>query len=162
METIPLRPVFENILFQESKPIIKYAVLNAVYLLCTERKTDQPVPKYLEPYLGLCNPSYYRNKDVCRDILMDVLPKICGIKRLKRKQVTNGHQAQSKNAVESRLKYQKKNDLSDEIDNHVVFSPISPPAKFYHPGQHDHIAVKNAIENNASGKKRLFYDKPKS
>jgi hypothetical protein len=161
METIPLRPVFENKLFQDSKPIVKYAVLNAVYLLCIERKTEEPIPKYLEPYLGLCNPSYYRNKDVCRIILTDVLPKIAKIKYLKRKQVINGHKAQSMVAIKSRLKSMENNTFSDKIDTHEKFTLTPTPPKPYNSGAFDPIAVQKAKDNNATGKKRVFYDKPK-
>lgn len=166
METIPLRPVFENKLFQDSKPIVKYAVLNAVYLLCTQKKTEEPIPKYLEPYLGLCNPSYYRNKDVCRVILTDVLPKIAKIKHLKYKSARKGHIGNVKKAIIRKEMYNRDGKFSDENEINKTNFAVLPPTHeetAWNKGQFDPIMRKMALQNNEvnKGKKKLFYDKPK-
>lgn len=160
MKTIPLEPVFENRLFQDSRPIIKYAVLNAVYLLCKQRKAHEPIPEYLEPYLGLCNPGYYRNKDVCRAILNVVMPQICKIKNLKLKQTLPSTMANVKKAAKRREQRLYNVEFTQEADSHVKISPVFPDLekRNYHQGHYDPVAVKQAKKANESDKEAWLSD----
>lgn len=93
METIPLRPVFQNPKFKALNPDIKFFVLNAVYKLCTEGKEGEPIPKSLRWYLECSETCYRNNKQVFRGVLESVMPQIVKIKNAKRAQTINAHQA---------------------------------------------------------------------
>lgn len=160
METIPLRPLFENRQFQQASNPVQLAIIKVVYQLCIRRIYDADYVRATRMYGETNDVTFYSNKVLIVSILQQVMNDIIKIKRVKIKQVVNGHKAQTKIAIESRMKFQRKDTFSDNIDMHVEVTPIRPdtPKHTYNPGAHDHIARIKAEKGNATGETRLFTD----
>lgn len=123
MKTIPLEPVFENALFQDAIPSVRFAVISAVYLICKQHRLNDDIPKYLEPYLGLCNSSYYKHKDIVRDILEQVMPKVRAIKRSKINQNVNGRKVMKDKRQELIVELNEP-QLTDVVESNPA--PLKP------------------------------------
>lgn len=103
METIPLKPVFQNPKFKALNPDIKFFVLNVVYRLCTEGKEAEPIPKSLRGYLECSETCYRNNKQVFRSVLESVMPQIAKIKKRFRNQTSYATEIYCDNASKRRF-----------------------------------------------------------
>lgn len=160
METIPLRPLFENRQFQEASNPVQLAIIKVVYQLCIRRILDTEYSQVIRRYAETNDVTYYNNKNVIISVLQTVMPQIAKIKRLKNKASANGNKANAQKAIKHRLERQGKQTFFDNIDMHVEVTPIRPdtPKHTYNLGRHDHIARIKAEKGNATGETRLFTD----
>jgi len=160
METIPLRPVFENEEFNTLNPTLQFFIIKAVYLLCSQGKADNPLPANLRCYLQCSESAYVKHIDVFRNILANVLPQIAKIKQHACRQTKNATTARMKKRAERRLERSGNNVFSDAKDTHVLVIAVPSPPKIYGQGKFDHVARSQAIKNNKpTDKETWFKDK---
>lgn len=123
METIPLRPLFENEQFKTLNPDLKFFVLNALYKLCISREYRDPLPKHLMYLLQCSQTCYLKNKTVFRDILESVLPEISKIKNDKNYQILKASRANSDNALKRKKKLNSGTIVEEFLDNPAPLLP---------------------------------------
>lgn len=122
MTTIPLEPIFENEKFNGLFPGAQYYVIRAVYSLLQKRKYN-PLPDNLRTHF-LCSVSLWnKNKQVFREILEEVIPKIIKIKHLKLTQNVKGRTKSLENRAKLKKEFQSGKLAEPILENPVPLMP---------------------------------------
>lgn len=134
MYTIPLRPLFENEKFKGCTTTVRFAIVNAIYKLGEHRKLDK-LPPNLQHYFEMPQTSYFANKRVLYEVLLEVAGEIIEAKKKHFNHTINCRRS----SLKARTKHKKELVLSDEQSTHVDIIPVFSPHERFHPGFSDHV-----------------------
>ena len=159
MQTIPLKPVFENGQFITATPQAKLAILTGIYYLSIKNLLKEQLPQDLRPYIGVTRNVWDRNKGVIREVINEVVPKICKIKNIKSNQTASAHFANVNKGAEQRLKQSKQTMFSDPDGTHTGVIAVPPQHQRYNQGHSDDVARRLAIKAKGKDNGKMLFDK---
>lgn len=164
METIPLRPLYENEKFILASGAVRQAITDTLYHLCIRKMLKdysyQEFSRLIREYSNVTDKTFYQDRQIMTSILQEVIPIILNMKRVSNRRAEKAGKTMIKKAAEKRSLMFKDNVLSEKQDSHMEIIPILSPKENhnYHQGRHDHVERKQAIEHNATGNKTLLTD----
>jgi len=161
METLPLKPLFDNARFNSASPLLRDAVFTILYGLASTKTLSYDIPADLRPYGRIADTNYYRLKQDIFNILQDVIPKILQIKRVKLKVSQACSAGNIARGVKNRLEKNKEQVFSDDKATHTEISPIpAPPGdNQFHKGTFDQVATRQAKSKKPAAPDKKLFDK---